>query len=46
MINEDFLFYIRPSEKASVIKIRLSRDQKLVKLLESRAFQTESITLR
>lgn len=46
MINEDFLFYIRPSEKVSVIKIYLSSDQKLLKLLESKAFQTESITPR
>lgn len=46
MINEDFLFYIRPSEKAFGIKIHLSNDQKLVKLLESKAFQTESVTLR
>lgn len=41
MVSEDLLFYIGPSAKASLINIHLSRDWKLVKLPESRAFQTE-----
>lgn len=49
MSNENLFFYIKLSETASLIKIYLSRDQELVKLPESRAFQTEraeSKTLR
>lgn len=41
MINEDLLFYIGRSEKASFVRIRLSRDLKLVKIPEGRTLQTE-----
>lgn len=41
MVSEGLLFYIGPSAKTSLINIHLSRDWKLAKLPESRAFQTE-----